>query len=122
MWDPLRDWAWRSCNMALEPVYGVIPQDQPAESLDAARAAAADLDDFRLTALAHAMGLLGSAVLALALEKGRLTAEDAFTASRIDESHQEARWGVDAEAAARAAKLRDEVAAVGAFLDALSKP
>ena len=48
-----------------------------------------------------AAGLFGSAILALALQRGRLTGEAAFDLSRLDEAFQEEQWGVDAEAAVR---------------------
>jgi chaperone required for assembly of F1-ATPase len=81
---------------------------QPAETVKKVEQLAAAVDDLRLTALAFAAPLFGSAVLALALERGRITGEQAWAASRVDEAFQESRWGVDAEAAERAARLRDE--------------
>ncbi len=118
-WAPLRAWAGEALGVALTATQGVIAVAQPTASLDAARDAALALDDFRLTGLAHAMGLLGSAVLAFAMARGRLDAAAAFAASRIDEAHQEARWGVDAEAAARAEALAHEVAVTAAVLRAM---
>ncbi|MGD2131995.1 MAG: ATP12 family protein [Maricaulaceae bacterium] len=110
-WGPLRAWAGEALGVALEPVAGVIAREQPDASLAAARARAVELDDIGLVALAHATALLGSAVIAFALLHARLDAVAAFEASRVDESHQESRWGVDAEAAARAARLGEELAA-----------
>ena len=46
--------------------------------------------------------------MALALERGRIGGEEAFDLSRLDEAYQEEQWGVDAEAAARTARLRAE--------------
>jgi len=100
-WDPLLDWARADLGVALEPTTGIVHRQQPAESLARVRALALDCDDFALTALAHAAGLLGSAVLALALQRGRLTGEAAHDLARLDEAFQERLWGVDAEAAIR---------------------
>ena len=72
------------------------------------KALALQLDDFRLTGLATATPLLGSAVLGLALERGALTGEAAFDLSRIEEDFQEGQWGVDAEAEERTAARRSE--------------
>ena len=47
--------------------------------------------------------LTGSAVLALAVECGRLEAEAAWNAAHVDEDHQIELWGADEEAAARRA-------------------
>ena len=80
---------------------------------------AAALNDFRLTALAFAAPLFGSAILALALERGRITGEQAWEASRVDEAFQESRWGVDAEAAERADQLRTEAQVLERWFRAL---
>ena len=45
--------------------------------------------------------LTGSALLALAHARGRLAAEQAWTAAHVDEDRQIGTWGEDAEAAAR---------------------
>ncbi len=100
-WDPLLDWARTDLGVALEPTTGIIHRAQPADSLARVKALALTCDDFALTALAHAAGLLGSAVLALALQRGRLAGEAAHDLARLDEAFQERLWGVDAEAALR---------------------
>jgi len=45
--------------------------------------------------------LTGSAVLALAVARGFLSAEAAWQAAHVDEDFQAERWGADAEAMAR---------------------
>ena len=100
-WNPLLSWARTELGVMLEPTTGVIHRQQPAESLARVKALALACDDFALTALAHAAGLLGSAVLALALQRGRLTGVEAHDLARLDEAFQERLWGVDAEAAIR---------------------
>lgn len=100
-WDPLLDWAASELGARLELASGIIHRDQPAVSLARVRALALALDDFGLAALAHAAGLLGSAVLALALQRGRLDGRQAHVLARLDEAFQERLWGVDSEAAIR---------------------
>ena len=107
-WAPLLDWARAELGVELTPCVGVVHQAQPPETIAAVEALALRLDNYALTALAHAAALLGSAVLALALERGRIGGEEAFDLSRLDEAYQEEQWGVDAEAAARTARLRAE--------------
>jgi chaperone required for assembly of F1-ATPase len=119
-WAPLRDWASQKLNVKLEAVQGVIACAQPQASIDAVRAHAATLDDWRLTALLHAVALFGSAVLGLAVERRRITAADAFELSRIDEEFQAAQWGEDAEATRAADRLRAEARALDLWLDALA--
>jgi chaperone required for assembly of F1-ATPase len=100
-WDPLLDWAAGDLGIRLEPTAGIIHRAQPAESLARVQALALDLDDFGLSALAHAAGLFKSAVLALALQRGRLAGREAHDLARLDEAFQETHWGVDGEAAIR---------------------
>jgi chaperone required for assembly of F1-ATPase len=107
-WTPLLEWARRELGVGLRPVAGIIHQDQPQAAVDRVRDLALEHDDFRLTGLANAAGLLGSAVLALALARGRLAGEQAFELSRLDEAFQEERWGIDEDAAARTDGLRAE--------------
>lgn len=100
-WNPLLDWAWTELGVALEQTTGIIHVAQPAASLARVETLALALDDFGLAGLAHAAGLLGSAVLALALQRGRIDGRQAHDVSRLDEAFQERLWGVDAEAAIR---------------------
>lgn len=107
-WQPWREWAGKELGVVLVPVIGLMASPQPQASLDAVRDYALSLDDFRLTALTWACSLLGSAVLALAVERGALNAEQALTASVVDEDWQIEQWGEDEEAkAVRAARLLD---------------
>lgn len=107
-WQPWREWAGKELGVVLVPVIGLMASPQPQASLDAVRDYALSLDDFRLTALTWACSLLGSAVLALAVERGALNAEQALTASVVDEDWQIEQWGEDEEAKAlRAARLLD---------------
>ena len=110
-WRPWRDWAGQELGVVLVPVVGLVASPQPQSSLDAVRAHALDLDDFRLTALTWACSLLGSAVLALAVERGALNAAEALQASIVDEDWQIEQWGEDEEAQqVRAARAKDAAA------------
>lgn len=107
-WEPWRDWAARTHGIRLQVAEGIIHRAQEPEAIARTRALALALDDFALTGLATATPLLGSAVLALALQQGALGGEAAFELSRIDEAFQECQWGIDAEAAERTAARRAE--------------
>lgn len=107
-WKPWRDWAGQELAIMLVPVIGLIASPQPEASLAAVRSHALALDDFRLTALSWSCSLLGSAVLALAMERGKLDAKQALLASCVDEDWQIEQWGQDDEAkAVRAGRARD---------------
>lgn len=100
-WDPLLAWAASDLGVRLDLAAGIVHREQPPASLARVKALALELDDFGLSALAHAAGLFGSAVLALALQRGRLTGQGAHDLARLDEAYQEKHWGVDGEAAIR---------------------
>lgn len=118
-WTPLIAWADDTLGLSLERVDGVMHRDQPEGTADRVAALALQLDDFGLAALSLATGLFGSAVIALALSRGRLTADQAFGASRIDETFQEDQWGVDAETAPRTAKMAAEAQMLARWFTAL---
>lgn len=107
-WKPWRDWAGQALGVVLVPVMGIMASPQPEASLEQVRVHAHSLDDFRLTGLAWACSLLGSAVLALAVERGQVSCGDALRASCVDEDWQIEQWGEDDEAKeVRANRMRD---------------
>lgn len=118
-WAPVRDWAAEMLSVHLVTVQGILPSPQPDASLEAARAYALGLDDFRLTGLLFGCGLFGSALLAMAATDGAMTSLEAFEASRIDETWQMAQWGEDAEAIAAAEARRVEARALAKWIEAL---
>mgnify|MGYP001809725193 CR=1 FL=1 len=118
-WDPIVDWARGELGAAFTVVTGVIAALDDPLGAGAATAKAAALDDFRLTGLAHGVGLMGSAALAFALMQARLSAQDAFDAAALDDIYQLEAWGEDAEARARLERMRSEIDALAAFFEAL---
>lgn len=118
-WDPILVWVEESLGARFVHASGIVLVDQDPAALAIIAAEAGALDDFRLTAMAHLGALYGSSLLALAVLKGRVSADEGFDASRADESWQQSKWGVDEEAAEREAGLRAEAGAVARFLSAL---
>jgi chaperone required for assembly of F1-ATPase len=118
-WTPLRDWAGQVLGVSLIPVEGIVATDQPAESIEAVRHHGLSLHDFRLTALAHAVALFGSAVIGLAVERRHILAADAHDLSRVDEAFQISQWGEDAEAKRFTERARAEALALDRWFDAL---
>jgi chaperone required for assembly of F1-ATPase len=120
-WQPWLDWAARQLDAPLLVADAVMPVAQPASSLRALRAAVERLDDWRLVGLHAATTAMGSLVLALALEGGLLDAEAAFATALLDELFAIERWGEDEGLTLRHARLRADLAAAGAFLEALPR-
>jgi chaperone required for assembly of F1-ATPase len=118
-WGPLLDWARDELGLELIRVSGLTHQPQPEATLERVEALALELSDFELTGLVNAAGLLGSAILAFALQRGQLGGEAALELSRLDEAFQEERWGVDEEAAARTAHMRAEAVVLEKWFAAL---
>jgi chaperone required for assembly of F1-ATPase len=105
VWSPLLAWARSEWGLEFALSHGIVHRPQPPRTLERVAAIAGETSDFALAGLAFAAALFGSAILALALWRGRLGGAEALAASRLDETFQEARWGRDAEAAAREAVL-----------------
>lgn len=118
-WTPLRDWAKSSMGLELLTTDGLAPVEQPAATIEAVRAHASALDDWRLTGLVFGVGLCGSAVLGLAIEQSHLDARQAFELSRIDEAFQESIWGEEAEAMRVTERRRAEAVALDLWFEAL---
>jgi chaperone required for assembly of F1-ATPase len=111
-WDPVLAWARAALGARFVLAEGVVAVEQPAESLAAVRRALFDLDPLTLAALHVATTLTGSALIALAVLRGALTAEAAWAAAHVDEDWQMAQWGRDETALERrAARWREMQAA-----------
>lgn len=120
LWDPLIAWGLSDLGVVLPVVVGVLAAPVPRESLETLRAHAAASDDFRLTALAQAAGLAGSALIAFAFINGRLDAEQAFAATALDDLWSQEMWGRDEEARARLDRQRVEFENIARFVARLN--
>lgn len=103
-WDPILLWSLERFGADLVVTSGVMHVPQPAESLIALHCRVGEMSAFQLSAFHDLVALSGSLVLALAVTERRLTAEEAWALSRIDEEWQIALWGEDEEAAEVAAR------------------
>ena len=117
--DPILAWAAETLGARFRLGAGVMHVEQPPESIEAVRRALEDFDDpVALAALSAMTTLTGSALLALAVARGRLSPEEAWRAAHLDEDFQAERWGADSEAMARReARWREmEAAALAASM------
>lgn len=118
-WQPLLDWAAETCGARLAVTSGVVAVTQPAEAVAALVARLQSYDDWQLTAAQAACAPAGSLVLALALVEGRLSGQQTFELSQLDESYQIEKWGEDHEAADRRAALQRDILAAERLLTLL---
>jgi chaperone required for assembly of F1-ATPase len=117
LWQPLLDWAEIRFGAALEVHIGIMPKPQPSAAIARLAEVVESLDDLTLAGVQNATSELGSLILALALLEKRISAEEAFAASQVDETFQIEQWGEDAEATARRAALRADIQATRRYLD-----
>lgn len=115
-WQPLLDWSHDTFGAMLKVTEGISPVTQNPEDVRRLRDALDAHDEFELAALSVATAASGSLIIALALARKHIDAEAAFEACQLDESYQNAIWGVDPEAERRREILRDDIEASARFL------
>jgi chaperone required for assembly of F1-ATPase len=99
-WDPILDWARQALGADFKLADGVVYVAQPQAALAAARAAIPQ-EPWRLGAVHVVTTLTGSALIALAMAGGALSADAAWQAAHVDEDWNMAQWGRDEMAMAR---------------------
>jgi chaperone required for assembly of F1-ATPase len=117
-WDPLVAWAREGLGARFRLAAGVVHVAQDDRALAAVDAALASLDPLGLAAVHTVTTLTGSAVIALAVLKARLTIDEAWAAAHVDEDWQMGQWGSDETSLARRAARRRDMGAAGAILEA----
>lgn len=108
-WDRHLDAFEAITGARLKTTSGLAYVDQPEA---AKRAIANQMETFspiELLILHQATTKLGSTVLGVLLVREPDLADDLFSASVLDETFQESRWGQDAEALDRREKMRNEL-------------
>ncbi|MDB5652507.1 MAG: ATPase [Tardiphaga sp.] len=106
-WDPILFWAAEDFGAHFMLAEGIIHVQQPATAIAAARAMLPS-DAWVIAALHLVTTITGSALLAVALLRGRLDADQVWAAAHVDEDWNIEHWGIDEEVALRrAAKLVD---------------
>ena len=121
LWDPVMDWARASLGARFVLAEGVMHVEQPREAIGAIGIHVAAHDSpIALASLHSVTTLTGSALLAVALAKGELSAEEAWEAAHVDEDWNIDQWGEDAEAAARRAYRWGEMQAADRAFKAVS--
>jgi chaperone required for assembly of F1-ATPase len=120
-WQPVLDWAAETLGLRFVVTEGIVPVEQEPGLVEAARLHLDLFDDYAMVGINRLTHGTGSVVLALAVAEGRLTPDDAYALSLIDELWQEELWGVDREAADRREIVRRDMLDAADFLR-LSRP
>jgi chaperone required for assembly of F1-ATPase len=118
-WNPVLDWAHEALGARFVLGEGVAHVLQP-ESAIANAAIAIPQDAWRLGALHSIATLTGSALIALALLRGRLSVDEAWAAAQVDEDWQMEQWGRDELALERRDFRSKEMQAAAKVLALLS--
>ena len=93
-WDPILAWAKATLGAEFATAQGISHFRQPDQTI--ARASAAiPRDPWRLGAVHVVTTLTGSALIALALERGDIGLDAAWTAAHVDEDWNMELWGRD---------------------------
>ena len=115
-WNPVLAWAREALDARFALGEGVVHVAQDPAAL-AAAGAAIPQDPWRLGAVHAATTLTGSALLALAMSRGRLSPEAAWQAAHVDEDWNMEQWGSDEIALERRASRFAELQAAATVLN-----
>jgi chaperone required for assembly of F1-ATPase len=115
-WDPILAWSRDELGAHFKVGQGIVYIAQPPAALSAA-SAAIPTDPWRLGAAHVATTLTGSALIALAMARGRLSTDAAWQAAHVDEDWNMAQWGQDEMAVARRAFRLAEFQAAAKVLE-----
>ena len=97
-WDPIVNWAENTFKVQINCGMGIVYIPQDAKLFSEINIKINSLSIFELTAFYDMVSITGSLILGLAIINGRLSAEEAYQLSRIDEQWQLEQWGEDEEA------------------------
>ncbi|MFL2794218.1 MAG: ATP12 family chaperone protein [Paracoccaceae bacterium] len=97
-WDPIVNWAENTFKVQINCGTGIVYIPQDAKLFSEINLKINSLSIFELTAFYDMVSITGSLILGLAIINGRLSAEEAYQLSRIDEQWQLEQWGEDEEA------------------------
>jgi len=116
VWQPVLDWARENMEARFIATTGVLPIEQPQETLKVIADLLGGITAHHLTGLVDLAGRMNSVLLALAVWKGRLGADEAFNTAYLDDIFQEEQWGEDTDAIHRRSVIRAEILSTAGFL------
>lgn len=109
-------------DVEIRVTVGMMPIEQPAETVEAMRAAVCAMDPFELVALCELVSQTGSLLLILAFMLGWIGPEETWKLSRLDHDWQRSKWGSDEDDTARTSFMHLDFHRVIGFLMAHRQP
>lgn len=92
--DPIVQWMEQHLQQPIKLSHNILENGQDAGTVEAVRRMLLGLSNWELAAVDMIANATKSIVIALAVQKGRLTPMDAFNASRVEENFQMEEWGL----------------------------
>lgn len=119
LWDPIIEWVQTSLGARFLLAQGVMHIEQPPQSIAAFSVHVGAIDDPLVLAATHVVtSLTGSALIAIAVLKGKIAAAEAWAIAHVDEDWNIEQWGEDDEARARREKRFEEMEAACGVIEA----
>lgn len=116
IWGPILVWAEEKMQAKFVTTQGLdVPQENQTSGYRL-KLFLESLSDKELTAFYAAALQMRSVLLAAALVKGKINAEEAFQAAFLDELWQAENWGSDEEAEKRRQTIKSEIIEIERFL------
>lgn len=118
-WEPSINWIREKHGLEFTVVMDSFKLAQSDMTLEKIKRMAKTFDDLRLTALAFATQITGSAILGLALKHGFLDGYQVFRAIRVEEDYNAQIWGYDPDDLAKAESRQKDIVALYKLFRAL---
>ena len=96
-WDPYIKWAEENLGIKLNVTNGVVPIEQPMETMHLLISKMKNMSTFKLTIFHELVTNSGSYILGLAAVENAMPSENIWNAAILDESWQSSAWGEDQE-------------------------
>ena len=96
-WDPYIKWVEEKFDIKLNVTNGVVPIEQPIETMHLLISKMKNMSTFKLTVFHELVTISGSYILGLAAVENAMPSENIWNAAILDESWQSSAWGEDQE-------------------------
>lgn len=116
VWSPIIRWANEAIQAEFKHTKTLDVPEEVKTSAYRLKVFLDSLSDKELAAFYSAALNMKSVLLAMAMVKGRINAEEAFQAAFLDELWQNEKWGSDEEAVKRRTVIKNELSDIEAFL------